>query len=809
MSPNKKSVHCVHCGTSFIPKADEQYCCNGCYYVAQLIKEKDLEQFYELKGTTLIPPVGSKVFQTEDTEALEAAFKTAEAATETNQLSLRLCIEGISCIGCVWLIETIYKRQTGAGTISINPQNGTIELSWQRAAFDIVAFADELHRIGYRIAPDTGDVPDSARDTYQLTHRIGLCGFFLLNTMLFTLPVYLGMGEDFFLTPLFRLLSALFATLSLIVGGGYFISRAWQAVRMRTLHIDLPIAIGLLAAYVGSLVGFFSKYERLIYFDFVATFVFLMLCGRWLQEYALEKNRSHLKRRQVGPNEVVCDDGSRLPVESICADLAYSVPPGKINPVSADLLDAEGVLSLEWINGEPDPVAWSSERTVPAGAINVGLNSLHFRARESWSDSLLARLLECNEATFTDRNLQTILRRYIASVLIVALLGGIAWLLTTADPLRALQVVISILIVSCPCALGIALPLCNELVTSTLRRTGLFVKSPLLWERLRKVKTVVFDKTGTLTLDIPRLKNSDCVRKLDTPSIRALFQMVVSNYHPVARALREALLANHPEATRSSARNEGDIKEVIGKGIIWKDSMHNRWSLGTPEWLSEDSAPATGARSVLRKNGYLVAAFEFTEDVRDEARRSIATLRSRGLNIAILSGDAPERVEAIARQLQIPSDATRARCSPEEKAGWIERNAPESALMLGDGANDRLAFEKAVCRGTPVVDRSILESSADFFFFGRSLRCLPELFAAAAKRRQIVRILFAFAVCYNVAAVGLCLAGYMHPLLAAILMPLSSIATLAIAWLGLKNTRHESAKPVMRRQFVDKDIAES
>ncbi len=786
MSPYQKSIHCVHCGTSFTQKTDEQYCCNGCYYVAQLIKEKDLEQFYELKGKALIPPVGSKVFQEEDTEALETEFKTAEAATETAPPSLRLYIEGISCIGCVWLIETIYKRQPGAGTISINPQNGTIELSWQREAFDIVAFASELHRIGYRIVPYTREMSDSAQGTSQLTHRIGLCGFFLLNTMLFTLPGYLGMSEDFFLTPLFRLLSALFATLSLIVGGGYFINRAWQAVKIRTLHIDLPIAIGLLAAYTGSLVGFFSKYERLIYFDFVATFVFLMLCGRWLQEYAIEKNRTHLKRRQVGPNGVVCDDGSHLPVENICADLAYRVPPGKINPVAADLLDSEGVLSLEWINGEPDPVTWSSERTVPAGAINVGLNALYFRARESWPDSLLARLLECNEATFTDQNLQTVLRRYIASVLIVALLGGIAWLLATANPLRALQVFISILIVSCPCALGIALPLCNELVTSTLRRAGLFVKSPQIWERLRKVKTVVFDKTGTLTLDIPRLKNSNCIRELDASSIRALYQMVVNNYHPVARALREALLAHHPKATRSGNRNDSDIEEVIGKGILWKDSEQNRWSLGAPEWLSKDSETTTGARSVLRKNGYQVAAFEFLEDVRDEARTSIAALRDRELDIAILSGDAPERVDSIAQQLEIPSDATGAHCSPEEKAEWIERNAPKSALMLGDGANDRLAFEKAVCRGTPVVDRSILESSADFFFFGRSLRCLPDLFAVAAKRRQTVLILFAFAVVYNVATVGVCLAGYMHPLLAAILMPLSSIVTLAIAWGQLK-----------------------
>ena len=487
--------------------------------------------------------------------------------------------------------------------------------------------------------------------------------------MLFTLPGYLGMDEDFFLTPIFRLLSALFATLSMIVGGGYFITRAWQAVRLLTLHIDLPIAVGLLAAYSGSIVGLFSKYERLIYFDFVATFVFLMLCGRWLQEYALEKNRSQLKRKQAGPSEVIHNDGSRLPIESISTDLHYSVPPGKINPVAADLLDPQGMLSLEWINGEPEPVNWPSERTVPAGAINVGLNPLHFRARESWTDSLLAQLLECREATFDDRNLQTLLRRYIICVLIIAVAGGASWLLTTSNPLRALQVFISILIVSCPCALGVALPLCNELVTSALRRTGLFIKSVQLWERLRKVKTVVFDKTGTLTLEIPQLKNSECMRQLDTPSIQALYQLVAENHHPVARALRESLLAHHPQVANSGLPATGQIEETIGKGILRKDAEGNHWSLGAPDWLSTDSEIPARARSVLRKNGALVAAFEFIEAVRDEARTSIAALRNRGLQIALLSGDAPERVKAIAEQLEIPTDAAKARCSPGAAVG--------------------------------------------------------------------------------------------------------------------------------------------
>lgn len=779
---------CLHCRTPFTPKAEEAYCCHGCYYVAQLIRDGGLERFYELKGNKAVPPIGSKVFQDSDTAPLQAELDTAEAANKTPVASTRLSIEGISCVGCVWLIEAIFKRQPGAGQIRIDPRSNAIELTWRRGSFDLPVFARELQKIGYRLSPYTED--DTAHNgTKPITDRLGLCGFLLLNTMLFTLPGYLGMAGDFFLAPLFQMLGALFATLSLVVGGGYFISRAWQAAKARVLHIDLPIAAGLLAAYTGSIIGVATGYANLIYFDFVATFVFLMLAGRWLQEFALEKNRTHLQRQKVGPRAVTlidgANDGERLPATQVTAGLNYSIEPGEINPVAAEPLDEKGTLSLEWINGEAEPVIWSKEKTAPAGAINVGLYSLRFRARESWDDSLLAQLLERPEDDFRDQRLQSILRTYIGIVLATSLVGSMAWLSTTGNVLKATQVLISVLVVSCPCALGVALPMCDEFATARLRRAGLFIKSAQIWERLRRVKTVVFDKTGTLTMDIPRLTSTKSIQQLDPLACLALFNLVEHNVHPVARSLREALLAYHSTILKNRQDTCSTIEETIGQGVSWNDPGGNSWSLGTPEWLAGDSHILADARTVLRQNGLLVAAFNFIEDVRDDARSAIDSLRRGKMDTAILSGDAHERVARIAEQLGLPSAAVRAQCSPRDKASWIERHAPGQALMIGDGANDSLAFDQAICRGTPVVDRSILEASADFFFFGRSLRCLPELFQTAITRRRTVATVFTVAVCYNIAAVSLCLAGMMHPLLAAILMPSSSIATLAIAWIGL------------------------
>lgn len=784
-APSATTTACAHCGTVFRPRSvGETYCCEGCRYVAHTLADAGLERFYELKGTEVLPPVGSRAFAAADTEWLLEAQSAAEQAVEDRPASLGCGLEGVSCIGCVWLVEAVFQARPGALHIQIQPQQGRLLLTWQPGAFDLVGFATELQRLGYRLVPLRGAADSGERASKALVSRIGLCGFFLLNTMLFTLPAYLGMEPDFFLAPLFQILGALFASLALAVGGSYFIRRAWQAARQRVVHIDLPIALGLNTGYLGSLAGWATGYTSLIYFDFVATFVFLMLVGRWLQEVALEKNRSHLQRQQTGPREVTClggaRDGTQIPSAEVTAGLEYSLAPGDNNPVAADLIDPCGTLSLEWINGEAEPVLWSAERTAPAGAINVGLHSLRLRARENWADSLLARLLERPADHFRERTLQTVLQIYIPTVIAIGLLGGAGWLIATGDLLKAAQVLISVLIVSCPCATGVALPMCNEFATARLRRAGLFVKNAQIWERLQAVRTVVFDKTGTLTMDVPRLKNPASVRTLDPLAAQALQHLVEHNPHPVARSLRESLLAGHPGLPRLDDGQR--VEEAVGQGVAWTDAGGNEWTLGKPGWKNQTPSEA---HALLCQNGLTVATFDFEEDVRDDAHSMFAFFNRVGLTTAILSGDAASRVHHIARQLGLPAAHTRAACSPQEKADWIHQHAPGQALMTGDGANDSLAFDAAICRGTPVVDKSILEASADFFFFGRSLQCLPLLFRVAQRRRLTVQAVFAAAVVYNLVAVGLALAGMMHPLLAAILMPLSSVATLAIAWFGL------------------------
>lgn len=758
-----------------------------------MLSENGFGRFYQLKGSKATPPVGSKVFKESSFDWLADLALNAEGESDSSIIDLHLGVRGISCVGCVWLIETIFQQQAGAISVNIDTNQGAAMLRWESGKLDITAFAQEMLRLGYELTPNRPKTADK-RSTNPISSRIGICGFFLLNTMLFTLPGYLGMSSDYFLTPLFDLLGALFATLSMVVGGSYFISRAVRALRRKVIHIDLPIALGLSVAYIGSILGWMSGHPNLIYFDFVATFVFLMLFGRWLQEYALERNRRHINERSPESRSVTVfggpDDGASMPIEQIEPEQCYTIERGSINPVSARLLGGAASASLEWINGEAEPVPFDHGNLIPAGAINVGLEPITLRAEESWEESLLAELLKTPVDTFRNKRVQRILAGYLSAVLIIATIGGLAWGLKTWDLIAALQVFISVLIVSCPCALGVALPLIDELCNAKLRNAGLFIKTATIWARLRQVKHIIFDKTGTLSLETPRLLNPEVLDSLSTVGIQALYALTQYNLHPVARSIRENLLVKFANIEQVPFTNEA-IKECVGNGVYFRDENDFTWSLGKPGWRQHGFAACASGRSNaqadLSYEGHTIAAFAFQEDLRDETRATIRQMRHYGYEIAILSGDIEANVHRVAARIGVAPGFALARCTPRAKARWIHTHARNNALMIGDGANDRLAFDQAVCRGTPIVDRSLLESSADFFFFGRSLASIPKLFETARVRQLAVLAVLGFAITYNLIAVTISLMGAMHPLLAAILMPISSLIALAIPWVLLQD----------------------
>jgi Cu2+-exporting ATPase len=319
----------------------------------------------------------------------------------------------------------------------------------------------------------------------------------------------------------------------------------------------------------------------------------------------------------------------------------------------------------------------------------------------------------------------------------------------------------------------VALPLADDLAASFVRRLGVFLREGSLWSRLRSVRKIIFDKTGTLTLETMALRNPESLAALPADEKAVLIAMVSDSLHPVSCCLRELSLAEGVEATASL-----NVKEFVGLGLE-QIAGRDVWRLGRSGWAGNAEGDC-----VFSRNEEVLAAFSFEESVRTDAVEEIAALQKQGREVFILSGDRPQKVAAMAVRLGLPSANCHAAMSPQQKADWVHNIDQHDTLLIGDGANDSLAFNAAHCTGTPAIDRGLLEQKADFYFLGRGLSGIRQLFATADRRRRTVRRVIGFALLYNFVAITISLVGAMSPVVAAVLMPLSSLVSLAIVFLG-------------------------
>lgn len=767
------SLTCKHCGSPIPANRGDAFCCAGCAYVHDLLHEQGLDHFYDLKGGLSLPPVSPQNLRERDYQWLAELTQESSPAGE-----LHLALQGLSCVGCVWLIEKIFSRHAGGHRVNVDVVHGSLLVTFDPGEFDAVAFAKDLQSFGYLVGPPHEG--DETKQASGLERRMGLCGAFAMNAMAFCLPSYFGMPEDFAFAPWFDMIAAVSATLAMLVGGSYFIEKAWLSLRAGALHIDTPIALGIVAAYLGSLGGWVTGEAGLKYFDFVAIFIFLMLAGRWAQQAAVERNRRKLMRDTSIPESVtLLRDGRSQPLSALKAGVGFAIRPGQSIPVACRLLSPQASVSLEWINGESEAQQRGEGQLLPSGALNIGTRNLEAEALESWQESTLRMLLDARRpGEFRDLRLERLLRGYLVVVVAIGVVGAIGWLLLGAPIAQAMQVMISIFVVSCPCALGVAVPLAEELAAARAERLGVFVRNLGLWKRLLRVRRVVFDKTGTLTLENPALENPEALSKLNTEARRALRTLVAGNLHPVSRSLFDAI---GPGESLQGA----EVKEVIGLGLSLTDESGSQWYLGR----------GGGADALLQRDGLTVAGFRFRDELRGESVEEVRALRARDLSVHILSGDRAEKVEHIGKQLGLDAKHWQAALTPEQKASWVMAHGRDDTLFIGDGANDSLAFDAALCAGSPVTGRSFLEQKADFYFLGHSLRFTTGLLDTARLHRRATRLVFAFSVTYNIATVIAGLLGHLSPLAAAVLMPLSSVATLSIVALTFGRKKGASPSP--------------
>lgn len=763
---------CMHCGTPLGAGAVGRFCCRGCERVHGVLTAEGLERYYALRGARGEPVATS----TEPRDHAWLEPLAARLANETGLARIAVDVSGVHCAACVWLIGELFARRPHGKACVVNASRGRIELTVE-PAFDLRGFAQDVEAVGYTLGPA---LKERSQRADELTLRMGISVALAMNTMVLSLAIYLGLSDG----PLYELARQLgfaLATGTVLIGGSYFVRSAWQGLRRGLLHLDLPIALGVVLAYAGSAWSFFAR-TGAEYFDTVAIFVALMLVGRWLQERVVARNRARLLASDGvdGLWTRRLEGGAPALVRAVTlrAGDTLVLAPGDLVPVDARL-EEPATLRLDWISGESEVRELPAGAIAPAGAFSATPHAVRAVCATDFAASTLVELLATpREKSEGDagRAWDRLARFYVLGVLAAA--GGALALWTKLSDLpRALDVTTAVLVVTCPCAFGIAVPLARDLVQSALRKTGLFVRSATLLDRAVAVRHLVFDKTGTLTTGTPRIADRAPLDAL-APGERALLAAMASrSTHPKSAAVVEALGAGSVDESLV-------VHEEAGRGLSLAHEGH-LYRLGRPDWAAPSEPVGEDVDLVFARDGRVLVALATREVLRPNARDEIARLEQLGYTTWILSGDAPPKVARLAEELGIPRERAIGGATPREKAAWLAAHDGEHALFVGDGINDSLAADAALVAGTPAVDRPFLASKSDFYFVAPGLAPIRRALEAAHRLRAVVRADLAFAVAYNAGAVALAYAGLVQPWVAAVLMPASSLATLAFTAFSL------------------------
>jgi Cu2+-exporting ATPase len=762
-------ARCLHCGADLGAGDPEGFCCVGCRTVYALLHRENLDRYYDLRDGRG-QPIADTHPESRDTKWLELVEARQSAAVGLCRVDLG--VQGLHCTGCVWLLEELFKRHDGGKRALVNPTLGTLELVVDRE-FPLRSYVEEIERFGYVLGPLGAE---RGRQNGSLQLRMGVCVAIAMNSMIFAVSLYAGLDEG----PIFRLFHAINFGLSIVsvaVGGSVFIRSSWQALQRGVMHLDLPIALGILLAFAGSTVSLLTGRGGASYFDTVNIFIALMLVGRWLQERVLEKNRAQLLESAgidgLLTRRITGDKVEIVPVRELREGDALLVGPGDVVPVLASLEDDAASFSFDWITGESAPREHARGDLVPAGACVAGASARRLVARQDFAASSLVDLLRAPVVSSVDGARTTpwwtrITRRYVLSVLVASTLGFVLWMARTGDVLRALDVVTAILTVTCPCAIGIATPLAYEIVQAALRKRGLLIRSAGFLDRAPRVRRVVFDKTGTLTTGVLRLENPGALDALTDDERRALYNLAARSAHPKSIAVKRAL------ATRAVAFDPAlVVEEEAGLGLVLRAGDHT-YRLGLPAWAS--AGASSRGDVAFSVDGAVRASLTTAEDLRPDAATEVRALEAAGFETWILSGDDQARVDALALAAGIPLTRAVGKQSPEAKAEWLRGHDHGDTLMLGDGINDSLAIAAAHCSGTPAIDRPFIAARSDFYLITAGLAPVRTALLASARLERVVRRILRVALAYNVLAVGLACAGLMSPLVCAVFMPASSLS---------------------------------
>jgi Cu2+-exporting ATPase len=674
-----------------------------------------------------------------------------------------LSIPGMHCGGCVARVEAALSALEGVETARANLSSRRVVVTWRSP--EPPPLGPVLDALGFEAHLPSGGAQGDDAEQARLVRALAVAGFAAMNIMGLSVAVWSGAAPG--TRDLFHWLSAAIALPALAYSGRIFFASAWQALRHGRTNMDVPISIGVLLAFAMSLYDTIEGQPH-VYFDASVSLLFFLLVGRTLDHAMRERARAAVTGlRRLAPYgaTVVGTDGARnhVRVEDIVPGMTVLVAAGERIPVDALVVDGRSDIDAALATGESTPQAAEPGSMVRAGTLNL-TGPLTIAATSAAQDSFLAEMVRLMETVESARSgyrriADRASRLYAPVVHTAAALAFAVWYASTGDWHRALGVAVAVLIITCPCALGLAVPMVQVVAARRLFERGVMVKDGSALERLVDADTVLFDKTGTLTLGTPRLINTATI---GGEALAVAASIAAHSRHPYSQALAAAA----PGIRRFDA-----ISEQPGLGVEARIGT-TTWRLGRRSWAI---AEGRGADTVLSRDGALAAAFEFEDESRPDAAAACDDLAAMGLALEIVSGDRPEPVLAVASATGI--GIAHSAMLPGEKVAHIAALQAGGArvLMVGDGLNDAPALAAAHVSMAPANAADLGRQSADLVFLRPGLDAVPFAVQTARRANRLIRQNFALAVAYNAVAMPLAFAGLLTPLIAALAMSGSSL----------------------------------
>jgi P-type Cu+ transporter len=788
----RTAVECYHCGEACdasISNDHKFFCCDGCKFVYQLLQENGLCNYYELSkrpGIKVKGKFSSERFAYLDNEEVK---KRLIRFNEGNSCHVNFYLPQMHCASCIWLLENLHTIDAGVLFSTTHFQRKEVFISFDPSKISLRKVVELLAFIGYEpyISLDEGEKKKSKKVNRKKIFKIGVAGFCFMNIMMLSFPEYFSSG-NIGNTALEKVFSYLNLALSLPVffysANEFFIS-AWKSLRQKWLNIDAPIALAILVTFGRSVYEIISG-TGAGYLDSMSGIVFFMLVGRWFQDKTYDSFSFDRDYKSYFPLGVTLLRNGKEETSTISAlqkGDQIRVRQHEMIPADAIILSGEGNIDYSFVSGENTPLLKRKGELVYAGGKQLGA-SIEMEVINPVEQSYITQLW--NNDAFTqqknkDRSFIHPWSRYFTLVLFI-ITGGAAVYWSFHDSSKIWPSVSAALIVACPCSLLLSATFTFGNMLRHFGKNKLHMKNSSVIEALSKVNTIVFDKTGTLT----HSSQANVLyegEKLNDEDINMIYSLVKESVHPLSRIIKQELISSHPVRPLPIV----DLREIAGKGV--KGFIKNKQvRIGSWQFVEEDyfvkGSPLTGEVHISI-DGIYKGYFKITNQYREGVTEMIGDLSPGKYALHVLSGD-NDAEKAHLQSIFGNRTTILFHQSPQEKLNYINslKNKGEKVLMLGDGLNDAGALKQSDVGIAVSENSSQFTPACDAIMDSRQVSMLYQFIRYARSGRVVITVSFILSILYNIAGVGIAVQGLMSPLIAAILMPVSSISIVTFVTLA-------------------------